>query len=242
MFREVNGHAVFGDSADVLANIQRQDINVVTCPMTMSDGAKTYVGALDLGWDGDLMTCVRQVKPSLQNFNAWMLAAHSCEREEDMQPEFIYPSLYLLPDKPGKIELAQALATAAQLYAAQAREGGALEFKLKVKYPGASGVWHCDNYVDKRGFATLNPAAAGTYGRPNQTVFDENGSDDDDFSNDYGEFGLQYMSEAFVIPPLHLAIWKGRLHPRPFIHAEVTSAYSTVPRLILMLGRSFINE
>jgi hypothetical protein len=238
MFHEVSGHAVFGDSADVLAKIQHEEVNVVACPMPMSDGAMTYIDALDLGLDGDLMSRVRQIKPSLQSFNAWIVATQLREREEDMQTELIYPSLYLLPDKPGKVELAEALATAARLYAAQAHEGGSLEWKLKVKYPGASGEWHCDNLVDKRGFATLNPTAAGTYGRPNHTVLDENQSDSDDYSNDYGEFGKDYMSDVIVIPPLHLAIWKGRLHPRPFIHAEVTSAYSTVPRLILMLGRS----
>jgi len=238
MFREINGHAVFGDSADILAKIQREEVNVVACPMPMSDSAITYVEALDLGWDGALMRRVRQIEPSLQSFNAWILATQLCRCEEDMQSEVIYPSLYLLPDRPGKIELAEALATAVRLYAAQAREGGSLEWKLKVKYPRASGAWHCDNLVDKRGFATLNPAAAGTYGRPNHTILNQNRSDNDDYSNDYGEFGRDYMSDVIVIPPLHLAIWKGRLHPEPFIHAEVTRAYSAVPRLILMLGRS----
>lgn len=237
MIREVYGHAVFGDGADVLAHIQREEINVVACPMPMSEAAMTYIGALDLSWDSALMSGLRQIDPSLQSFNALILATQYCERDEDLRTELIYSSLCLLPDKPGKVELAEALAATARLYATEARKKGPLGMELKVKYPTERGWWHGDNLVDKRGFATLNQTAAGTYGRPNHTILDWSQSENDAYSNDFGEFGKEYMNEVIVIPPLHLAIWKGRLHPRPFIHAEVTSAYSTGPRLVLMLQR-----
>ena len=230
-------HALFGDT-DVLGNIQSEGVNVVACPLPISEAASAYIAALDLREEGDLIGRARQVEPSLRNFNAWILASQQFEDDNKLCAETIHSALHLLPDLPGKMAVAETIAMATQLYAAQTRDRGALQLKLKAKYPIASGTWHSDNLVDKRGFVTLNVEGSGTYGRTDPSITDYLRLQDNDYSNDFGEFGRDHMSSVFLVPSRYLAIWKGGLHEKPFIHAEVTSVYSTAPRLVLTLDRS----
>ena len=227
---------MIGDSSDALPHIQREEINVVACPLPMAAVALSYVDGLELTWDGGFMSALRERHPDLQSFNAIVLATTFFGSDETPRPEAVHAKLNLLPDAPGKRELAEGLVATARLYAAQAAGPERLEIQLKVKYPNANGTWHADNGLDKRCFATLNLAACGTYGRPNQTILDWE-SRIDEYDNDFGAFGKEHMEEAFVIPPRYMAIWKGWLHRRPFIHSEVTSDYSTTPRLVLMVQR-----
>lgn len=237
MIRELFGHAVMGDSPEALPYILREDINLVSCPLPLSEAAAAYVDALDLRWDGDFVTAIRQREPDLQSFNALVLATMFFDRDEDLSLEVVHAKLRLLPDGPGKLALAAGLVATGRLYIAQVPREARLELQLKVKYPSVAGVWHGDNRVDKRGFATLNQKGHGTYGRPNHTIPDWDSVDNDEYANDFGAFGEEYMDDVILIPPRCLAIWKGRLHRRPFIHAEVTSAYTEEPRLVLMVQR-----
>ena len=236
MIQQLYGHAVIGDTPDALRYIQRDDINVVACPFPMDAAAIDYVDALDLRWDGDLMTDIRERNPGAQSFNAIVLATMFFEPETDPLPDVVHARLNLLPDAPGKRELSEAMVTASLLYAAQAAAGKRLEIQVKVKYPMATGAWHGDNGLDTRCFATLNVKASGTYGRPDRTILDWE-SRIDEYDNDFGIFGKEYMEDVFVIPSRYMAIWKGWVHRRPFIHAEVTSEYSTTPRLVVMVQR-----
>jgi len=236
MLQELFGHVVIGDSSDALHHIQRDDINVVACPFPMAAAAMSYVDALELSWDGEFISEIRRRHSSAQSFNTIILATMFFEADEEPLSETLHARLSLLPEAHGKRELAEGLVAAARLYGAQAPGRTRLEIQLKVKYPNASGTWHADNRLDKRCFSTLNVAASGTYGRPNQTVGDWE-SRRDEYDNDFGAFGKDHMAEAFVIPPRYLAIWKGWIHRRPFIHSEVTSDYSTTPRLVLLIQR-----
>src|SRR5688572_21767982 len=70
MIQELYGHVVFGDTPDVLPHIQRDGINVVACPFPMNTAAMAYVDGLDLTWDGELMTGIRNRNPDAQSFNS----------------------------------------------------------------------------------------------------------------------------------------------------------------------------
>ncbi len=236
MIQELYGHAVIGDTPDALWHIQRDEINVVACPFPMDRVAMDYVDALDLKWDGELMTDIRDRNPGVQSFNSIVLATIFFQPDTDPLPDVVHAKLNLLPDAPGKRELSDAMVRAARLYSAQVAAGKRLEIQVKVKYPMATGAWHGDNGLDKRCFSTLNVKACGTYGRPDRTILDWE-SRTDEYDNDFGMFATEHMEDVFVIPPRYMAIWKGWVHRRPFIHAEVTSEYSTTPRLVVLVQR-----